>query len=131
MIAHRLVQRVGQDGAGLILRPGAGEGFEHLHAARQTEELEGAPRPFFVDREAGSRGQGAYLFVERERLRNMPPQEETGLAGGIGAGLNFARRDQGLDLRSKPEPAAVVGDVERLDAERVARQKQPAAQLIP
>ena len=52
------------------------------------------------------------------------------MAGRLGAGINLPG-EQRLDLRSETQGPAIVGDVERLDAERAAGEKHLPLARIP
>jgi hypothetical protein len=40
-------------------------------------------------------------------------------------------RQQGFDFRAEHQPIALLGDVQRLDADAIARQQQPPADAVP
>jgi hypothetical protein len=82
--------------------------------------------------------QRADAAVQRVGRGHAAPQEKAGVAGGLGRGVDVAAGQQRLDLGGEAQGAVVVRlaraggrVVQRLDAERVARQQQGLFGGIP
>ena len=87
---------------------------------------EGA-KPFFaadVKRQAVSGGQVADAAIKRVGRGDVAPEEIADVAGRFGRGVNAAAGQQRFDLRRHAEGLAIVRVIERLDAKRVAREKE-------
>ncbi len=61
----------------------------------------------------------------------MPPKIETDMAGGFRRGVDAPPLQQRLDLGGGADCRAVVGVVQRLDAERITPEQQSAPIRVP
>ena len=84
-----------------------------------------------VDKDGGSGRHGADAAPDGERLGHAAEQVEAHDASRIGIAADPAAGQQRLGLGGKAHRPTVVGPVERLDAQRIARQQQRALLGIP
>ena len=130
-MAHRIAQR------------GADQLFDGVRCQRDRRGL--GLEKFFVQAEVGHRfahavapdahggagRQGMHRAIEGVRVRHAAKQVIAGHPGQVFGGVNLPALEQGGDLRCKAQGAAVVCNIKRLDAERVAGQKQLLRALVP
>ena len=101
------------------------------HGLRNGEEALGWLGAMVVDPLGGPGRQGADIGVEGVRVGHVAPQEEAHVAGRRGPLTRVPARAQRLHLRGDAEAGAIVGGVERLDAEGVARQQHAGPGRVP
>ena len=77
-----------------------------------------------VKGQAMAGGQAADAAIKRVGLGNMAPKKKTDVPGRFRRSVNLAASKQRLDLRRGAESFAIVRPVQRLDAERVAREEK-------
>ena len=107
----RLGRRLRQDVGDEAIRPG------RLRAA-------------LADPHGVARRHAADAAVQGPRVGHAAPEKKAGMAGRLGAGVD-RRSQQRLHLRGHAQGVAVVGVVQRLDAEGVARQQHRALAPVP
>ena len=98
---------------------------------RDVEIAVHAPGPRGIHPQGVARRQGADGPVKRVRLRHIAEQEESHVPGRIRRAIHPAAAEQRLDLGGDAEGLAVVGVIERLDAEGIARQEKALLRLVP
>jgi hypothetical protein len=84
-----------------------------------------------VDPEGRTRRQGADAIEQGEGVRDMAPKEEPDMTRRAGRRIDPRAGPQRLDGRSQAQGPAVIGEIELLDAERIARQQHALAGRIP
>ena len=130
MVAHRLVHRRRDTRArsGWIARgarPPGNQSVGHVVIALSRTRARG------VDQHRRSGRQRADAAPHREGFRHAAQKVEAHDAGRVGIARHRAAGKQCLGLRGKAQRPAVVRPVERLDAERIARQQQLARARVP
>ena len=75
--------------------------------------------------------QAVNALEERLRARHVARAEHLGQHAFVGLGADQAALEDRLDLRSEQQPVAGRRPVERLDAEAIAHEQQPAARRVP
>src|SRR5436190_6591068 len=86
---------------------------------------------FFVDEKGSSGLDRAHLLANRERLGNGSGEKKSGRARGIDRARDLASREERLHLRREADRSAVIGEVERLDSVRIARDEQSSRTRVP
>ena len=129
MMAHRVVHGGAQRRARL---------GDVLYSSRPLAERTGDAvvlawrmRAGRVDDHGGASRHGADALPDGEGLGHAAQQMEADDARGIGIARYGATGQQRLGLRGEAQGPAIVGIVERLDAERIAGQQEPALPRIP
>jgi hypothetical protein len=121
---------------GLAQRLAAGGGTEGCRG-RAAQRLGQAPEALRVLRAArvdplrGPCRQGADATIERVGVGNAAPQKESAMPGGIGPRVYVSAGKQRLYLRGHAQGLTVIGDIERLDTQRVACEQHAAAAFVP
>ena len=126
--AHRLFE----PGAELLHGVLLGELCEALVAAtgRHVPVLAGRDRAVLEDERVAGQ-QPVNALEQRLGAREVARAEQLGQARLVGLGANQPALEDRLDLRPEQQPAAGYRPVERLDAEAIAREQQPAARGVP
>ena len=127
MGANRVVELVAQRAD--ELGPAAGDG----QVARHGGEIPERARLKAARAEPGALAgqQAADAPVDRPRGGHGEPREVVGDGDGIDLARGEAGRQQGVQLRGEQQPAAVLADVERLDAQRVAGEEEALLRAVP